>query len=251
MRAKHENMILFLTSSPSLWMDGALNPANGFIDEMRRVVPPWARALFVTSSPDDVGFSEHCLVSMRKAFEDEGFTFSRFNLLDRRTAHVAADLVHDSDLVILGGGHVPTQNRFFHEIYLRPILQAYNGVVMGISAGSMNCADKVYALPEMEGEATDPYYRRFMPGLRLTRSQIIPHYHTIRHARVDGRLMIQDLALYDSYGKRFYLLPDGSYIYSENKTEELRGEAYLIENGVIRKVSEDGQRVMLFNDFFL
>ena len=38
---------------------------------------------------------------------------------------------------------VPTQNAFFHKIRLPELLRDYGGVVLGISAGSMNMAATV------------------------------------------------------------------------------------------------------------
>jgi hypothetical protein len=46
-------------------------------------------------------------------------------------------------------------------------------------------------------------------------------------------------------GKRFYVFPDGTYLYSMFGYEEIRGEAFLMENGIFRKICEDGQSVLL------
>ena len=48
-----------------------------------------------------------------------------------------------TDLIILAGGHVPTQNRYFQEINLKSLLKNYQGVILGISAGTMNSAETV------------------------------------------------------------------------------------------------------------
>ena len=45
--------------------------------------------------------------------------------------------------------------------------QQYKGIVVAWSAGSMNCADVVYAGPELEGEAIDPLYERWISGLGI------------------------------------------------------------------------------------
>ena len=66
------------------------------------------------------------------------------------------------DVIFLGGGHVPTQNAFFHRIGLREKIRNFDGIVIGISAGSMNSADVVYAQPELPGEAADESYQRFL-----------------------------------------------------------------------------------------
>ena len=44
-------------------------------------------------------------------------------------------------MLIFPGGHVPTQNAFYHRLRLR----AFSGLVIAWSAGSMNCAETVYA----------------------------------------------------------------------------------------------------------
>ena len=92
-------------------------------------------------------------------------------------------------MVILGGGHVPTEKAFFDEIGLRDALlkgddrnaNGWDGIVMGISAGSMNCADIVYAQPEMPGEAADPSYQKFIQGLGLTDVNVLPHYQAVKN----------------------------------------------------------------------
>ena len=41
---------------------------------------------------------------------------------------------------MLCGGHVPTQNHFFAQLGLPGLFHGYHGIVMGVSAGSMNAA---------------------------------------------------------------------------------------------------------------
>ena len=240
-------MKYFLTSSPSVAMDGAINPANGFLDNLRKSLTFPIRCIFITTHPDDVAFSEHCSDCMREAFEEVGFDFERYDLLDRRTAPYVEEMVRGSNFIILGGGHVPTQNAFLQELDMRRLLKEYDGVVMGISAGSMNCANVVYAQPEEPGEAVDKDYARFLPGLGLTDVQILPHYYLCKDMMVDGFRVYDDIAMPDSKVmlRRFYVFPDGTYLYGENGNETIFGEFYLIENGVMRQVANDGQRMGL------
>lgn len=235
---------LFITSSPSVSMDGDINPANGFLDELYRSVGNWTRCTFVSSHPDDAAYSDHCAYAMKEAFERVNINFMCFEILDRRTAHKVENIMRNTDFLILGGGHVPTQNAFLNEINLAEHLRSYTGVVLGISAGSMNMADEVYAWPEEEGE-TSPSYKRFLKGLGLTRCQILPHYYMVRDMKIDGLRAFEDIAYPDSKGRRFYVLPDGSYIYSLNGVEEVRGEAYVVENEVFRQISQGDERVIL------
>ena len=118
---------------------------------------------------------------------------------------------------------------------------------MGISAGTMNCEELVYAPPEEEGEARDPEFRRFLPGLGLTEVQILPHYYMCRDMKVDGLKVYDEIACPDSLrtGSRFYVFPDGTYLYGHNGNETVYGEFYLIENGNLRPVAAEGQCVGL------
>lgn len=240
-------MKYFLTSSPSVAMDGAINPANGFLDNLREAVRQPARGVFVTTHPDDVAFSEHCSDCMRQAFEEVGFEFASYVLLDRRTAPYVREIMAESDFLIFGGGHVPTQNAFLHDLRMPRLIKQFDGVVMGISAGSMNCARIVYAQPEEPGEALDEGYERFLPGLGLTEVQILPHYYLCKDQQVDGFKIYEDIAMPDSKAGlcRFYVFPDGTYLLGENGTETIYGEFYLIENGVMRQVANDGQQMRL------
>ena len=158
-------MIVYLTSSPCI--DGAeraiLNPQNEFLDRLRCDLPVNPRCLFVASSPDDRAATCEFGAAMFCAFADAGIHFSAYQILDRWTEEFAAELIMDSDFIILAGGHVPTQNAFFHKIRLPELLQSYGGVVLGISAGSMNAAREVYAWSEEPGESLLSAERLFFP----------------------------------------------------------------------------------------
>ena len=230
-------MICFLTSRTDDPATGELNPANRFINELRTRFPDPCRALAVCSDPDSWDITDYYTSLTRKAFEDAGFTFEQFSILDSRNETGAAELVRGSNLLIFSGGHVPTQNRFFHRIGLRGLLEGYGGIVIGISAGSMNSAEEVYAQPEEEGEATDPAYQRFLPGLGLTKTNLLPHYQENRDDILDGMRIYQDIACPDSMGRTFYAIPDGTYLLIDSGREELCGEAYMVKDGTMSQIS--------------
>lgn len=238
-------MVCFFTSSPCVQGASKLNPANGFIEELKKVLPSSCRALFITAEPDDEDWTKMVGGFTKDSFDHAGISFSEYRILERRTAKRAEEWICSSDLLILAGGHVPTENRFFADIGLRALLQDYEGVVLGISAGSMNSADVVYAQPEREGEAVSPEYRRFLPGLGLTKTMILPHYQMVKDMVLDGMKLFQDITYADSFGHSFYALVDGSYLLSRDGEEELRGEAYLIRDGKLRRLSNLGERLKL------
>lgn len=195
-------MIAFLTSSPCIY--GApraiLNPENGFVDNLFSCLPEHPRCLFICSSPDSPYLTDKFAYEMAAAFEEAGMVFSDFQILDRRTQCDAQLLIWESDFIILSGGHVPTQNDFFQEIQLKELLANYQGVVLGISAGTMNAADRVYAQPEEAGESA-PEFQRFLPGLGITTVNVLPHYQQVKDYLLDGKRLYEDVTFDDSYGE--------------------------------------------------
>ena len=236
-------MILYLTSSPCI--DGAdraiLNPANGFVQRLKADLPQNPRCLFIASRPEDRPRTCEFVSHMFLAFAEAGMPFSDYRILDGQNSANAAELIEQSDLIILAGGHVPTQNRFFQDIRLKELLEEYPGVILGISAGSMNCAALVYAQPEVPGESLDPDYHRFLPGLGLTKLRILPHYQKERHMILDGQRLYEDITYYDSYAHTFYALPDGSYFYIHDEHTLLCGRGYRLRNGILELLTEDDE----------
>ena len=230
-------MICFLTSSTVIPGTDTLNPANHFVDILRQYYPKQCRALFICSDPDNSERTDRFAESVKTSFEESGFLLQRLSILDGRNASLAAKLVKESNLIILAGGHVPTQNHFFHRIGLRNALKDYPGIIIGISAGSMNSADIVYAQPELEGEALDSSYQRFLPGLGLTKTMLLPHYQMVKDEVIDGMRLFEDITFADSHGKTFYAIPDGSYLLIESDREVIRGEAYMVRDGIINQIS--------------
>lgn len=228
-------MIAFLTSSPCIPNAGRaiLNPDNGFVDRMRAALPANPRCLFICSHPDSAYLTDKYAGDMDEAFSGAGMPFASLTVLDSRNDNCAADLISRSNLMILAGGHVPTQNEYFTRIGLKDLLAGYQGVIMGVSAGSMNAAAEVYVQPEMEGESINPDFRRWLPGLGITHTNLLPHYQQVKDWYLDGKRLFEDITYADSHGHAFYALVDGSYLYIENGREELLGECYRISDGQI------------------
>lgn len=109
----------------------------------------------------------------------------------------------------------------------------------------MNCAKTVYAGPELEGEATDPSYERWIGGLGLTDINVFPHFQGLRNEYLDGLRLIEDITYADSVGHEILALNDGSYILIDGEKATLYGEAYKIKNRRQRKICSDGECLVL------
>lgn len=242
----------FLTSSPmgayrssSPPSFTGLDPANGLTEELSKYWKPQSKCLLVSAFPDEYELNERMRGDFERILRETGLSLSHMDLCDRRNGKEKAGALSSYDAVFLGGGHVPTQNAFFHEIGLPAAFRSWNGIVMGISAGSMNCAAEVYAQPELPGEAKSGTYRRFLPGLGLTDCNILPHYQAVRDDYVDGMRLFEEITYPDSIGHRFYAIPDGSYLLHGDGRKEIRGEAYRIADGEIHKICRNGETYYL------
>lgn len=239
-------MIYFLTSSTNIQNTNTLNPTNDFIQELKKHLPNKPlTGVFIASDPDNYEKTDKYGFLAKESFEDAGFCFNDFQILDRRNVSSLNELLTTADIIILSGGHVPTQNKFFNEIKLKEYIKDYKGVLVGISAGSMNSAKVTYSHPERDGEAVSTEFKKFIPGLGITNTMILPHYDIIKNDVLDGLRVFEDIAYPDSIGYKFYALLDGSYIYGYHGKEELRGEAYLIQDGTIKKINEINQTISL------
>ena len=238
-------MIAFLTGSPCSPGSGELSEMNGLRAELRSCLPGRAlECVYIAGAPDTHDINDLYANLERERWERAGFAFSRFHLHDDRQNIDLAAAMAGADLLILAGGHVPTQNAFYGQIGLREVLKSFAGVLFTISAGTMNMAETVYALPEREGEAADPGYRKFYPGMGLTDIMVIPHWQDQRHMVLDGLRIFEDVTCPDSAGRCFYALPDGSYFYQAGDGLELRGEAYRIQDGGMEQISRHGDRLI-------
>lgn len=243
-------MIVFLTSSPcdrgmpeGGELPCTLNEANGFVARLREIWKADSRCLVISSDPENFDMNDEMAGTFRAVFPFHGLTLSDLSICDSRNEADIPQLIAKSDVIILGGGHVPTQNAFFRRIGLKKLLADYPGIIIGISAGTMNSAGTVYAQPELEGESVDPDYQRFIPGLGLTEVMILPHYQMVKEDVLDGKRLFEEITYPDSIGRKFYALVDGSYVLVREGSTVLYGEGYLIQDGSLSQICEEGRSV--------
>ena len=84
----------------------------------------------------------------------------------------------------------------------------------------------------------NPGYCRWLNGLGLTKTRILPHYQFIREHILDGQRM-EDIALADSRKRHFLALPDGSYLMCSDGHEALYGKAWYFADGTLEEINED------------
>lgn len=215
---------------------------NGLLYKIKSMWTENAKVMLIHACPNSYDRNDSVYHCLREAFRMSGLSYSSFEACDDRNEEIMERL-GEMDAIILGGGHVPTQNAFMKKLGLKEKIKDYNGLVIAWSAGSMNCAEIVYAAPELEGEATDPYYQRFISGLGLTKINIFPHFESLQDEILDGLRVIEDITYADSMGREILALNNGSYIVIEDGGETLYGEAYRIKDGCQTQICRDGESV--------
>ncbi len=236
-------MKLFLTSTMGEHYveDGEYRPqpipeVNNWRATLKAELSGANRGLLIAASPNEFDMNDSICKDVLESLRMTGISVDGMDICDNRNPKTLNALLAQADFVVLSGGHVPTQNAFFVQIGLKEAISKYDGVVIGISAGTMNCADTVYACPEEEGESLDVNYKRYIPGLSLTKISVLPHYQHLKDVTLDGVRMIEDIALKDSYNRSFVVLVDGSYIKVENGNATIYGEAYKAYEGKLEQI---------------
>ena len=146
---------IFLTSSPTGPLDASrqvngIDRWNGFLFRLHCSWIDNARCLMVSAAPDDFGLMDDMTGFFWHTWLDAGFSMAcmdkldnRFGSADASGARISREDLQAYDVLFLAGGHVPTQNSFFEKIGLREKLAGFEGLIIGISAGSMNSSDVV------------------------------------------------------------------------------------------------------------
>lgn len=252
-------MITFLTSSFLIHesinetITHKLDEANGFVEQLRKYWKENTRFLIFASDPSDERLAECLMVETQQAFALAGFSISamrcfnyksieEYRLKNGCSSENAAkealkEAIEWADVFYLSGGHVPTENAFMKECDLKGLIndrELFDGIFLGLSAGSMNTADEVYLTPERPGEGSDPDFVRFSDGLGLTTINMVPHYQWLKSVVLDGKKLIDEIVAEDSRDREIYLIPDGSYFMIRNGITEFFGEGLIMENGDTR-----------------
>ena len=217
---------------------------NGLLDSLKSIWIADANVLIICADPSDYEKNDSVCACLKESLPMSGLSISHIDKCDGRNPN-ALDALEHIDVLILKGGHVPTQNKFMTQLRLRERLKDFHGIVVAWSAGSMNCADTVYAGPELEGEAIDPLYNRWISGLGLTDINILPHFQSLKDDYLDGLRLIEDITYADSVGHEIIALNDGSYIMIEDGKATLYGEAYMIKDCQQWRICNDGESISL------
>lgn len=158
-----------------------------------------------------------------KLFEEKEIYFEESCVVDgRMTAEEAQKAVAEADVVWLSGGDTPTQFHYFQKYGLDSVIKQHDGVIIGMSAGSINMAETAICTLSCKHSKQEIY-----KGLGCVNISVEPHF-------VRSEVSNELLELSRDYV--IYGLCDNSVIICTKDTAEFVGEIYKLSNGMIEKI---------------
>ena len=109
---------------------------NGFLEKLQSEWVNHAKVMIIAASPDDHEKNDEVCECLKQSFPLSGLSVSQMEICDHRNIHLA-NKIGEMDVILLAGGHVPTQNVFFAEIGLKEKLADFDGLLIAWSAGSI------------------------------------------------------------------------------------------------------------------
>lgn len=134
----------------------------------------------------------------------------------------AQKMVAEADVIWLSGGDTPTQFRYFQKYGLDTVIKKHNGVIIGMSAGSINMAKTSICTL-----SCGHYKQEIYDGLACVDISVEPHFVRSEVSEELMELSIRHI---------IYGLCDDSFIICSGKTIEFYGEIYKLSNRIIERL---------------
>lgn len=142
-----------------------------------------------------------------------------FKLLDKRvTGKQAKEILKTADVIYLSGGDPYIQLDYIKNNGLGIILKSFKGIIVGVSAGSMNQGEKVYYCKDEDYPKTEIY-----KGLGLVNVIIDPHFD------ISNKEQVSEIKKWSEHIP-IIGLPNDSFIVVDNDDIKFYGKNYQYYN---------------------
>ena len=135
----HPKAHLFLTSLPgSYYIKGGkmetdgFYPTNEFINNFSKLWKNISKILFITAAPENCKFSQFIIDVISLSFKIANLSYKEFDLCDNENYN---QKLEEYQVIILGGGHIQTQNKFFEKIKLKGRIRDFEGKIIVLVQG--------------------------------------------------------------------------------------------------------------------
>ncbi|HIT79134.1 MAG TPA: Type 1 glutamine amidotransferase-like domain-containing protein [Candidatus Faecivivens stercorigallinarum] len=205
---------------------------NGFTPVFERVFKRYlltgnqdaGNFVFIASDFDDPHGNLRWAEEIRGKFGEIGVLFSGFQIVDHTVSPTQAEkYIRDAQVVWLSGGDTLRQIASFQEYHLRELLMGFDGIVIGMSAGSINMADRVVLARNIYDRSPQ---LEIYQGLGLVEINIEPHLDPVNAEHLDDILEA-------SVHAPIYGLFDDSFILDDGQKVTIYGPycLYNLQNG--------------------
>ncbi|MDO4394525.1 MAG: GNAT family N-acetyltransferase [Mycoplasmatota bacterium] len=198
----------------------------GFTEEQKnnllKDIPNNSIITFIATTFNNYEKNNHHLNKTINMFKNIDINFKSIHLIDSRLKEeTMKEYLKESNIIFLMGGDSEEQMNKINEYHLASIIKKFPGIILGVSAGSMNQTTNVIYYDEETGERLIKY-----KGLGFLDINFYPHldFNNIQS--------LKEIFEVSNYGKMI-ALPDESFIKIINNIPEYHGEYYYVENGII------------------
>lgn len=178
--------------------------------------------VFIATTFDDYEKNDLYYNNLIKHFKNIDITFNKAYLIDNRVAKdLAKDYILKSNIIFLMGGDAKKQIDSVKEYDFFEILKSKEGIILGVSAGSMNQSSRVVYKNDYNNYVIEDY-----EGLGYIDINIYPH---LDFNNIDYLKEVFEVSNYT----KTVALPNDSFIRIENNNIDFVGEYYTIQNSKI------------------
>lgn len=178
--------------------------------------------VFIATTFDDYEKNDLYYNNLIKHFKNIDITFNKAYLIDSRVdKDLAKDYILKSNIIFLMGGDTKKQIDSVKEYDLFEILKSKEGIILGVSAGSMNQSSRVVYKNDYNNYVIEDY-----EGLGYIDINIYPH---LDFNNIDYLKEVFEVSNYT----KTVALPNDSFIRIENNNIDFVGEYYTIQNSKI------------------
>lgn len=193
---------------------------NSVIEYFQKDIKNNSTITFISSSFDNYDKNDLYYNNMIKFFNDIDINFNKTYLIDNRiNKEKAKEIIESSNIVYIMGGDPYSEMQSINSYNLTEVLRKFEGIIIGVSAGSMNMNNNVCYIDENNNI-------KEYNGIGLADFNIYPHldFNNIDYLKEIFRV---------SKIRKTITLPNESFIRVENEVPEIIGEHYIVEDETI------------------
>lgn len=180
--------------------------------------------VFIPTVPENTSISQKYFDLTKKLFKNIEIDFKNSILLDRRyTSEEAKNIIKNATAIFLSGGDTLNQFKFIKEYQLEKVLDEFNGVLMGLSAGAINLGEISMVFKDNPDNSDKVY-----DGLGISPITIIPHFEPTGSDLKEKLIKLSGEHL-------IFAITDNSAV-KVTSTLEFFGDVYLLGRGKTLKL---------------